>query len=57
MLYGVNAAIMQRATKSWLFKEVDSPMLGWEVYAEEGCFLQRDRHRARGRRHQERQTG
>jgi len=38
MLYGVNAAIMQRAAKSWLFKEVDSPLLGWEVYAKKDVF-------------------
>jgi predicted dehydrogenase len=38
VFYGVNAAIMQRASKSWLFKEVDSPLLGWEVYAKKDVF-------------------
>lgn len=38
VFYGINAAIMQRATKSWLFKEVDSPLLGWEVYAKKDVF-------------------
>lgn len=38
LFYGVNAAIMQRAAKSWLFKEVDSPLLGWEVYAKKDIF-------------------
>jgi predicted dehydrogenase len=38
VFYGVNAAIMQRAAKSWLFKEVDSPLLGWEVYAKKDVF-------------------
>jgi predicted dehydrogenase len=38
VFYGINAAIMQRASKSWLFKEVDSPLLGWEVYAKKDVF-------------------
>jgi len=38
LIYGVNAAIMQRASKAWLFKEVDSPLLGWEVYAKKDVF-------------------
>jgi predicted dehydrogenase len=42
MLYGGDAAVMMRGTdpnlmlrdsKGWMFKEVDSPLLGWEVYA------------------------
>jgi predicted dehydrogenase len=33
MLYGSDAAIMMRESKAWMFKEVDSPLLGWEVYA------------------------
>ena len=33
MLYGSYAAIMMRESKAWMFKEVDSPLLGWEVYA------------------------
>ncbi|MCX6930944.1 MAG: Gfo/Idh/MocA family oxidoreductase, partial [Verrucomicrobia bacterium] len=34
MLYGSDAAIMMRESKAWMFKEVDSPLLGWEVYAD-----------------------
>src|SRR5262249_25843182 len=33
MFYGSDAAIMLRGSKAWMFKEVDSPLLGWEVYA------------------------
>ena len=33
MLYGSDAAVMMRESKAWMFKEVDSPLLGWEVYA------------------------
>jgi predicted dehydrogenase len=33
MLYGSDAAMMMRESKAWMFKEVDSPLLGWEVYA------------------------
>ena len=33
MLYGSDAAIMLRESRAWMFKEVDSPLLGWEVYA------------------------
>ena len=33
MLYGSYAAIMMRENRAWMFKEVDSPLLGWEVYA------------------------
>jgi hypothetical protein len=33
MLYGSDAAIMMRESRAWMFKEVDSPLLGWEVYA------------------------
>src|SRR5512143_1469264 len=27
-----------RENKAWLFKEVDSPLLGWEVYASKETF-------------------
>jgi predicted dehydrogenase len=30
---GSDAAIMMREQRAWLFKEVDAPLLGWEVYA------------------------
>jgi predicted dehydrogenase len=38
MLYGANAAVMFRDGKTWMFKEVDSPLLGWEVYAGKDQF-------------------
>jgi predicted dehydrogenase len=38
MFYGSDAAVMLRSNKAWLFKEVDSPLLGWEVYARKDRF-------------------
>ena len=38
VLYGTDAAIMMRGPKAWMFKEVDSPLLGWEVYARKDQF-------------------
>src|SRR6266545_2542440 len=38
LLYGTDAAIMTRGNKAWMFKEVDSPLLGWEVYARKDQF-------------------
>lgn len=43
VVYGTDSAVMLRATaeegsKAWLFKEVDSPLLGWEVYARKEQF-------------------
>jgi predicted dehydrogenase len=38
-LFGVDAAIMMRGNKAWMFKEVDSPLLGWEVYARKEVFF------------------
>jgi len=38
MYYGTDAAVMIRENKAWLFKEVDSPLLGWEVYARKDTF-------------------
>jgi hypothetical protein len=29
---------MLRESKAWLFKEVDAPLLGWEVYARKDAF-------------------
>ena len=40
MLYGSDAAVMMRESKAWMFKEVDSPLLGWEVYADKMTFYQ-----------------
>jgi predicted dehydrogenase len=38
MFYGSDAAVMLRDSKAWLFKEADSPLLGWEVYARKEAF-------------------
>lgn len=50
MYYGTDAAVMMRDNKverengyeyfhlAWMFKEVDSPLLGWEVYARKDAF-------------------
>jgi predicted dehydrogenase len=38
MYYGSDAAVMLRENKAWMFKEVDSPLLGWEVYARKDSF-------------------
>jgi hypothetical protein len=38
MYYGSDAAVMMRDNKAWMFKEVDSPLLGWEVYARKDQF-------------------
>lgn len=36
--YGTDSAIMVRENKAWMFKEVDAPLLGWEVYARKESF-------------------
>jgi predicted dehydrogenase len=38
MFYGTYAAVMLRDNKAWMFKETDSPLLGWEVYAAKQNF-------------------
>lgn len=38
MLFGTDAAVMLRGSNAWMFKEVDSPLLGWEVYAKKDIF-------------------
>jgi len=40
MFYGSDSAIMIRGSKAWMFKEVDSPLLGWEVYARKDQFYE-----------------
>ncbi len=45
VIYGTDSAVMLRSSnqdgsKAWLFKEVDSPLLGWEVYARKEQFYQ-----------------
>ncbi len=36
--HGTDATIMMRESAAWMFKEVDSPLLGWEVYARKEQF-------------------
>ncbi len=38
VLYGTSAAVLFRDGKAWMFKEVDSPLFGWEVYAAKDQF-------------------
>src|SRR5436190_11557386 len=38
--YGSDAAVMLREAKAWMFKETDSPLQGWEVYAPKQEFYQ-----------------
>jgi predicted dehydrogenase len=38
MYFGTDAALMVRGQKAWMFKEVDAPLLGWEVYARKDQF-------------------
>jgi predicted dehydrogenase len=43
LLYGTDATVMMRTDNTgkqaaWMFKEVDSPLLGWEVYARKDNF-------------------
>ncbi len=38
LLFGSDATIILRDNKAWMFKEVDAPMLGWEVYARKDRF-------------------
>lgn len=38
MYYGSDAAVMLRDSQAWMFKEVDSALLGWEVYARKDAF-------------------
>jgi len=45
LLYGTDASVMLRVTadegcRGWMFKEVDAPLLGWEVYARKEQFFQ-----------------
>jgi predicted dehydrogenase len=39
MFYGSDGTVMMRDSKAWLFKEVDAPLLGWEVYARKDRFF------------------
>ena len=42
LYYGSNSAIMVRDDKAWMFKEADSPLLGWEVYARKDKFYEEE---------------
>lgn len=35
---GTDAAVLVRENRAWMFKEADSPLLGWEVYAKKDTF-------------------
>jgi predicted dehydrogenase len=37
--YGTDSAVMVRGNQAWMFKEVDAPLLGWEVYARKDAFF------------------
>jgi predicted dehydrogenase len=39
MYYGTDATVMLRDRRGWMFKEVDSALLGWEVYARKETFF------------------
>lgn len=39
LFYGTDATVMLRDRRGWMFKEVDSPLLGWEVYARKETFF------------------
>jgi len=39
VFHGTDAAVMMRERRAWMFKEVDSPLLGWEVYARKEEFF------------------
>ncbi len=38
VFFGTDCAIMMRERRAWMFKEVDAPLLGWEVYAVKESF-------------------
>lgn len=38
VFHGASSTIMIRDVKAWMFKEVDAPLLGWEVYARKDDF-------------------
>jgi predicted dehydrogenase len=40
LYYGTNSTIMCRDRRAWMFKEVDSPQYGWDVYARKEAFYQ-----------------
>jgi predicted dehydrogenase len=38
LLMGSDSALLMHGDKAWMFKEADSPLLGWEVYARKEKF-------------------
>lgn len=38
LMHGSDATLLLRDGKAWMFKEVDAPLLGWEVYARKDQF-------------------
>jgi predicted dehydrogenase len=38
LLMGSDSALLLRGDRAWMFKEADSPLLGWEVYARKEKF-------------------
>ena len=38
LYFGSDSTIILRDSKAWMFKEVDAPQLGWEVYARKDRF-------------------
>ncbi len=38
IFHGSDSTIMLRDQKGWMFKEIDAPMIGWEVYARKDAF-------------------
>lgn len=38
LYFGSDSTIILRDNKAWMFKEVDAPLLGWEVYARKDKF-------------------
>jgi predicted dehydrogenase len=38
LYYGANSALMLRGNQAWLFKEMDAPLQGWELFARKETF-------------------
>ena len=38
-LQGSDASVLLRGSRAWMFKEVDAPLFGWEVYARKEAIL------------------
>lgn len=42
LFHGSDATVMLRDSKGWMFREVDAPLLGWEVYARKDRFYREE---------------